>query len=418
MEEEEKKLRALDPILCFNEEDIKEEEYLNKPYLQVNDSFITPFYELITQSVQPPYAISIDGLWGTGKTTLMKILHHKLEKEGYPVFWFNPWEYRKTQNVVLAFLQFISNKNKNFLESLGKGAKRVLLGILDPALNVSCRVVTGGVFAFNDLKSNAFSSADYQDYLKAVKDEFKALIDKISQESGNKPVIIFFDDLDRCLPEDAIEFLEALKNLFINKDCKSIFICGIDTHIAKQFITEHYHGIEDTFSINYFRKIFNLTISMPHRPDIQDLLLKYINILPFTWDGQKAEALARMVFARSLQTHTYSVRKQLNIITNFCVFLKFNPGYDFAPETHDPEDDFIINLLTLKESWYPLYEKLIQESLRQRLADMDRLIKSLVEHEKDLSEEQREFLSHFLGDKSPFLKKKLSKILTNYPTLA
>jgi hypothetical protein len=282
-------------------------------------------------------------------------------------------------------------------------------------------VATGGAFAFNDFKSNVFSSEDYRDYLEEIKKEFKELIDNISKKKSNKPVIIFFDDLDRCLPEDAIEFLEALKNLFINKDCKSIFICGIDTHIAKQFITEHYHGIEDTFSINYFRKIFNLTISMPHRPDIQDLLLKYINILPFTWDdreGQKADALARMVFARSLQTHTYSVRKQLNVITNFCVFLKFNPGYDFAPETHDPEDDFIINLLTLKESWYPLYEKLIRESLRQPYADMERLIASLLEYEKDLPEEKTDFLSDSLGAESPFLKNKLSKILSDYPTLA
>lgn len=303
---EEKKLRALDPALYFDEES-----------LHVNDSFIKPFYELITELVQPPYAISIDGLWGTGKTTVMKILQRKLESDGYPVFWFNPWEYRKTENVVLAFLQFMSARHRDTLEKMGTGAKRILLGILEPGLNVSLRIVTGGTFAFNDLKSDSLSSKDYRDYIETIKREFRELIGSISKKNGDRPVVIFFDDLDRCLPEDAIEFLEALKNVFVNPDCKCIFICGIDTRIAKQFIRVHYHGIEDTFSINYFRKIFNLTVSMPHRPDIRHLLLNHVKTLPHDWSEQEAASLARMVSSRSLQTQMYSVRKQLNILTNF-----------------------------------------------------------------------------------------------------
>jgi len=69
------KLRALDPLLYPVDEDIIHKE----------SSFIEHFYQLITRSIQPPYAVSIDGLWGTGKTTVMKILEDKLKKSGFLV---------------------------------------------------------------------------------------------------------------------------------------------------------------------------------------------------------------------------------------------------------------------------------------------------------------------------------------------
>ena len=73
-------LRALDPLLHTNEDVLHTE-------------FVARFYELITQSIQPPYAISIDGLWGAGKTTIMRTLQEKLDNADYPVFWYNPWKY-------------------------------------------------------------------------------------------------------------------------------------------------------------------------------------------------------------------------------------------------------------------------------------------------------------------------------------
>jgi thymidylate kinase len=79
-------LYALDPLLNPRYEDM----------LHVSSSFVEHFYRLITASVKPPFAISIDGLWGTGKTTVMQLLQSKLQGRdgGYPVFWFNPWEYQ------------------------------------------------------------------------------------------------------------------------------------------------------------------------------------------------------------------------------------------------------------------------------------------------------------------------------------
>ena len=160
--------------------------------------------------------------------------------------------------------------------------------------------------------------------VKMIKADFSELIAKISQKHGGKPLIVFFDDLDRCLPDDAIQLLEALKNLFVTPDCNCIFICGIDTRVAKRFIDKHYHGIGENFSIDYFRKIFNLTISMPYSPDIWRLLSKQIREL-YGWEDVKAKELANVIDTWGLQAQIYSIRKYLDIVTDFYVFLKFNP---------------------------------------------------------------------------------------------
>ncbi len=411
------KLRALDPLLYPIDEDI----------IQTESPFIEHFYQLITRSIQPPYVISIDGLWGTGKTTVMKILQDKLKKSGFPVSWFNPWEYRQTDSVVLAFLQCLAAEYKSFLKETKKSGKKILRVLLESGLDAGLKMVTKNSLSLKDLKDISESTEKeqlpsyekYENTIEAIKKEFGELIDSISKKKKNKPVVIFFDDLDRCLPDDSIQLLEALKNLFVTKGSKCIFICGIDTRIAKQFISTHYNGIEEMFAINYFRKIFNLTISMPLSLNIYDMLLKYIKE-QYEWKGpreEKAKALARIVADAGLQAEIFSRRKYLNIIDNFNAFMKFNPGYNF-----NPENDFIVYLLVLKEAMQPVYEELIQSALKNRDFPMDRLIIDLKSNAsskgKSITESQGKFLDEYFIFNKKFGQEYLYQWMVNHPTLA
>ena len=410
------KLRALDPLLYPIEEDIIHNE----------SKFIDHFYDLITDAIQPPYAVSIDGLWGTGKTTVMKLLQSKLEEANFPAAWFNPWEYRQTDSVVLAFLQVLAEQHKDLIREMKGSGFKMLRVLLESGIDVGLKLITKNNLSLKDIKDGfdsvekeeSLSFEKYENTIETIKEEFLELTRAISKKHENKPLIIFFDDLDRCLPDDAIQLLEALKNLFVTKDCPAIFICGIDTHIAKQFISAHYSGIEEMFSINYFRKIFNLTISMPFGTNIYDLLLQYIKD-QYDWekeDNKKAEALAKMVYDGGLQAQIYSLRKYLNIIDNFNIFLKFNPGYTFRPDA-----DFIVHLLLLKEAWQPLYEELIQGALKNRTANMEKLVYELIRKRDDGNRPsfiKRRFLSAYLGTNSKFTREYLYQWLAAHPTLA
>ena len=65
------KLKASDPLLHPHYKDL----------LHDDNQFIAHVYELVTEYIDPPYAVSIDGSWGTGKTTVMQLLRRRLEKK-------------------------------------------------------------------------------------------------------------------------------------------------------------------------------------------------------------------------------------------------------------------------------------------------------------------------------------------------
>lgn len=419
------KLKALDPTLCSIEE-------LQDAFYRENQ-FVERFYELITTSIQPPFAISVDGLWGSGKTTLMKLLQRRLKDE-YSTFWFNPWEYQDAESIVLAFLQALSaDAETKFGQAVKEGLKIVsVVGLLgmNIAINALLKPIVdlkmGDVKSVGEEYENARKKEyeKYKDLIKIIQDDFRCLVKNIRnqkerKEDKEKPIIIFFDDLDRCLPDKAIQLLEAVKNLFVVKDCQVIFICGIDTRVAKQFIKSHYKDLQENFAINYFRKIFNLTISMPYTKNVYTMLLEYIKKL-YEWDDAQSDALAKMIYTRGLQAEISSARTYLNIVHNFYAFRQFNA----EKPNFSADREAAIHLLVVKEAWQSLYEELVREALKNRLETMGELVGRLLaadaqKPEDKLESEQRAFLEHYFVDsRSAFSRLVLADLLFEYPTLA
>ena len=407
----EKKLRALDPLIHL---DLLDEDLLHK-----ESDFVERCYQLVDDFVEPPFAISIDGLWGTGKTTVMQMLQSKFRARNYPVFWFNPWKYSQNATVVLSFLQALAREHQSALLHIEKSGGKILRVLLDIGMGSALSALTRGGVSLDDVKKS-FQKEDlpfstHQDLVKIIEEEFKDLVNAIGSDTiyRNKPLVIFLDDFDRCLPQNAIQLLEALKNLFVTKDCKVVFICGIDTRVAKEFIRDHYKVTEE-FAINYFRKIFNLTISMPYSKKIGELLLGHIRTL-YTWDdpdGKKAETLAKTTERLGRRAEMASVRKYLNVVHNFFSFLTFNPGYEF-----DLQHDFVLYLLIVKEAWQPLYEKILLESLSFDQPKMNEVIER-VEKEHGFSNAQQRILPVYFAGNGPFADKRLGVELQNFPTLA
>ncbi|MCP4404996.1 MAG: hypothetical protein GY801_47805 [bacterium] len=472
-------LQALDPFVNRQTED----------FLHQDTQFVERFYTLLTTSVKPPFAISVDGLWGSGKTTVMNMLQNRLdanwkispdtlialknagadatvltrlqplktrlcyEKEDeflqvltdilgepelnryqdqlleyakvgspYPTFWFNPWEYQDAENIVLAFLQHLAKEAYGRFGSVALQGLKVLAVIGLLGINATLSKVNLSLGDIKDTKEllekeGGWNTAyeNYDDLITTIKEEFHKLIQWISKAHNNKPVIIFFDDLDRCLPDTTIQLLEAVKNLFVIPDTNVIFVCGIDTHIAKQFIHEHYKEIGEDFAINYFRKIFNLTISMPSGSGVYTLLQEHIRTL-MGWAEAETKALANMITTRGRQADMSSVRKYLNVVNTLYAFQQFNPE-TYAFQT---DNDLIVHLLIVKEAWQPLYEELVQEAMKHRLTTMDELVQKIIEiyqgRKDPLRPEQLSYLQEYLV--KPFADSILADELLKYPTLA
>ena len=103
------KLKALDPIVSG---------LVNEMCL---DNTIGAMVSFITDKVEPPYSIAVEGAWGSGKTTTLLLLEEQLRSLGYPTLLFNPWEYERTSDdIVLAFQQQIELWIYNLSARVGK----------------------------------------------------------------------------------------------------------------------------------------------------------------------------------------------------------------------------------------------------------------------------------------------------------
>ena len=81
---------------------------------------------LLHEQTQPPLTLSVEGEWGSGKSSFMKMLEEYLRKKGGRTVWFNAWRHDKAESVWAAFaMSFIKQIStpKNW-----RDLHRVILG--------------------------------------------------------------------------------------------------------------------------------------------------------------------------------------------------------------------------------------------------------------------------------------------------
>jgi predicted KAP-like P-loop ATPase len=77
----------------------------------------------------------------------------------------------------------------------------------------------------------------------------------------NKTLVIFIDNLDRCLPSVAIETLEAIR-LFLFLD-NTAFIIAADEEMIRGSVRSHYDGIDEKHITDYLDKLIQVPIRVP-----------------------------------------------------------------------------------------------------------------------------------------------------------
>ena len=352
------RLRALDPLLHFVPESIYED----------GDKVIKSITNLITNNIEPPFSIAINGSWGGGKTTMLSLLQKNLEEAGHPTLWFNPWEYEGTNDVALAFMQQIALRfMKHFdIKDIGIFA----MSLLTVGMDAIAQALTNKIISYKNIgeivenmsnicKSN--SKGKYIDPIKIIQDDFVKLTKLAMNKYQSKSLIIFLDDLDRCLPENAVKLLEMLKNLFVIKGAKVVIISGIDISIARKFIQKRYYDLSPDFATNYFKKIFNLTIDIPaiSNSRLKNYLSSYIR---YIFNEEENKSIINLEEITALTVNLFnisginSIRRILMILNQLYVFKKTKP------QNQDLNDNIILPLLFLKEVWSSFFSDISEKA--------------------------------------------------------
>ena len=221
------------------------------------------------QHSDTPITIGLQGEWGTGKTSLMNMLREELDIQHVATSWVNTWEYsmfRGASETTPAVLNGLVTKLK---ESCGKNwtlkddTENKMKKISRFFGAVSNQIISNqtGVdikSAISDSGNQNIGSVD----IAEIKSDIAELIAKLVQDPSNpyKRVVFFVDDLDRINPSDAVEILEALKNIFDIPH--SIFILAIDYEVVVKGL-EGKFGKKTEENEREFRSFFDKIIQVP-----------------------------------------------------------------------------------------------------------------------------------------------------------
>lgn len=130
-----------------------------------------------------------------------------------------------------------------------------------------------GIFSRSSIKRNIEKVTSVEQFRKSFETLIKAILkgefsdatlkQELTKHTKNLKLVVAIDDLDRCLPENALEILEAIK-LFL--DCPGVFfMIAMDSNIIQQGLNVRY-GQQDMVKVrakDYYEKMIDLSFNIP-----------------------------------------------------------------------------------------------------------------------------------------------------------
>ena len=254
--------------------------------------------EILESEAMLPVSIGIFGNWGAGKSSLLNLIEQQIKPDEWIIIKFDAWLYQGFDDARAALLETIASyliqsakdeetilqKSKNLFARIN-GLR--LLGLMAEGAALATGVPTFGLISktFETAKEsldgvqNETESKQIVEVGKNLVDSGKNLIkpkekqtppqqiDEFRKEYGEilqdlgKNLVIVIDNLDRCLPANAIQTLEAIRLfLFLNR---TAFIIAADEEMIRHSVAEHYKDLSYRHQIDYLDKLIQIPIRVP-----------------------------------------------------------------------------------------------------------------------------------------------------------
>ncbi len=260
---------------------------MEKDYLS-RQSYLDLLKSIIANQKNNPtgYSFAIDGEWGSGKTWILQELEKQLLKEKdnkYLIFHYNAWENDFYDEPLVAILtviidsldsfskveQAVNKINAELIQTSIQIFKNIAISIVNHQIKDKAGLDFRDVIEdFKDV-GNAKNShtkmknkIDNYSSLKTLLSEIHTQIKKLSNEVN---IVLFVDELDRCLPEYAIKVLERLHH--ICNEMPVIQIIAINKKdlsfgIVKVFGMDNPEIDKEKFADKYLQKFIQISITL------------------------------------------------------------------------------------------------------------------------------------------------------------
>jgi energy-coupling factor transporter ATP-binding protein EcfA2 len=210
----------------------------------------------ILEQGEPQFAVGIFGGWGSGKTTLMQAIESRLNKENTISVQFSAWRYEKEKHLIVPLLDTVRESlvqwsgqrrtgwkdAKKTASTIGKVMASLIAGLslkigvpgsVELSFDANKALASGRLFGEEERNAKVPRSF-YHASFRALNGAFSQLI-SINPEFR---IVVFIDDLDRCLPEGTLEVLESMKLFF---DLRGfVFVVGLDRSVVEWCIDNKY----------------------------------------------------------------------------------------------------------------------------------------------------------------------------------
>ena len=267
-----------------------------------NEAIAFTILKLIKQKSDYPITIGVHGDWGAGKSSVLKMLEMTLEEdETTCLVKFNGWQFQGFEDAKIALIEGVVNgliENRSLMgkaedvitrirenidvlkaaKLAGKLAFTFFTGL--PAIGVGeafealtakiTEIVTDPEQRKEALEQaealrkegNKSGKPSVSHEIAEFRNSFKELIQRAKVER----IVVLVDDLDRCLPETAIETLEAIR-LFVFLD-KTAFVVGADERMIEYAVGRHFPNLpkmEDSqgYARAYLEKLLQVPFRIP-----------------------------------------------------------------------------------------------------------------------------------------------------------
>jgi len=247
-----------------------------------------------------PLSLGVFGGWGAGKSSLLQLIEADLaaDQENYIFVRFDAWLYQDFDDARAALMETIAKclevaakENKTLLQMVGRFAKRInyfrVAGLAAEAGAAMLGLpmfgaINKGVVAVEKVLAGTAGEEDAQQLTAAIGQARSMLSGIVKEESRQTPpkeitefreefqiilgdlgktMVVFIDNLDRCLPKSAIQTLEAIRLfLFVPH---TAFVIAADEEMIRLSVKEHYGGLKSRHVTDYLDKFIQVPVRVP-----------------------------------------------------------------------------------------------------------------------------------------------------------
>ena len=241
-----------------------------------------------------PATIGVYGDWGSGKSSLMKMVKKSLDTDKNTLtVEFNGWLFEGYEDAKTALCGTILDEMHKHEKRFAKAKKKIkaLLDKVDGGKLLSKGVkygldflLTGGIGSITELTLAGLVSAVKQKAGDVSEDEIKKVVDalkvddtkraeiknfrktfkEVFEECKGERLVVFIDELDRCTPDTVLDIFEAIR-LFLYVP-GTTFIIGADERLVSYAVKTKYKDIpghDIDISKEYLEKLVQYPVKIP-----------------------------------------------------------------------------------------------------------------------------------------------------------